>query len=52
MVFGYVFVWNMNFWFKCIYFVIMLWRVFMVMIDDYMVDDWDYVGNKCLEFVG
>ncbi|OWZ76372.1 DNA-directed RNA polymerase III subunit RPC2 [Cryptococcus neoformans Bt85] len=52
MVLGHVPVRNMNFRPKCIYLATMSRRVLMAMIDDHMVDDRDYVGNKRLELAG
>lgn len=49
MVLGHVPVKNMNFRPKCIYLATMARRVLMAMIDESMVDDRDYVGNKRLE---
>ncbi|WWD16953.1 hypothetical protein CI109_101385 [Kwoniella shandongensis] len=49
MVLGHVPVRNMNFRPKCIYLATMARRVLMAMIDEHMVDDRDYVGNKRLE---
>ncbi|WRT68129.1 uncharacterized protein IL334_005104 [Kwoniella shivajii] len=52
MVLGHVPVRNMNFRPKCIYLATMSRRVLMAMIDEHMVDDRDYVGNKRLELAG
>jgi DNA-directed RNA polymerase III subunit RPC2 len=49
MVLGHVPVRDMNFRPKCIYLATMARRVLMAMIDEKMVDDRDYVGNKRLE---
>lgn len=49
MVLGHVPVRNMNFRPKCIYLATMTRRVLMAMVDESMVDDRDYVGNKRLE---
>jgi DNA-directed RNA polymerase III subunit RPC2 len=49
MVLGHVPVRNMNFRPKCIYLATMARRVLMAMVDESMVDDRDYVGNKRLE---
>jgi DNA-directed RNA polymerase III subunit RPC2 len=49
MVLGHVPVRNMNFRPKSIYLATMARRVLMAMIDESMVDDRDYVGNKRLE---
>lgn len=49
MVLGHVPVRDMNFRPKCIYLATMARRVLMAMIDESMVDDRDYVGNKRLE---
>ena len=49
MVLGHVPVRDMNFRPKCIYLATMARRVLMAMIDENMVDDRDYVGNKRLE---
>ncbi|WVQ99768.1 hypothetical protein IAU59_006910 [Kwoniella sp. CBS 9459] len=52
MVLGHVPVRNMNFRPKCIYLATMARRVLMAMVDEHMVDDRDYVGNKRLELAG
>ncbi|WWC88953.1 uncharacterized protein L201_003868 [Kwoniella dendrophila CBS 6074] len=52
MVLGHVPVRNMNFRPKCIYLATMSRRVISAMIDEHMVDDRDYVGNKRLELAG
>nr|ODO04045.1 DNA-directed RNA polymerase III subunit RPC2 [Cryptococcus depauperatus CBS 7855] len=52
MVLGHVPVRNMNFRPKCIYLATMARRVLAAMVDDHMVDDRDYVGNKRLELAG
>ena len=39
----------MNFRPKCIYLATMSRRVLMAMVDEKLVDDRDYVGNKRLE---
>jgi DNA-directed RNA polymerase III subunit RPC2 len=49
MVLGHVPVRDMNFRPKSIYLATMARRVLMAMIDESMVDDRDYVGNKRLE---
>lgn len=49
MVISHVKVRNMNFRPKGIYLATMARRVLMAMIDESMVDDRDYVGNKRLE---
>lgn len=49
MVLGHVPVRDMNFRPKCIYLATMARRVLAAMIDEHMVDDRDYVGNKRLE---
>lgn len=49
MVISHVKVKNMNFRPKGIYLATMARRVLMAMIDESMVDDRDYVGNKRLE---
>lgn len=49
MVISHVKVRNMNFRPKAIYLATMSRRVLMAMIDENMVDDRDYVGNKRLE---
>ena len=49
MVLGHVPVRDLNFRPKCIYLATMARRVLMAMIDESMVDDRDYVGNKRLE---
>jgi DNA-directed RNA polymerase III subunit RPC2 len=49
MVLGHVPVRDMNFRPKSIYLSTMARRVLMAMIDESMVDDRDYVGNKRLE---
>ncbi|EIW70323.1 hypothetical protein TREMEDRAFT_29095 [Tremella mesenterica DSM 1558] len=52
MVLGHVLVRNMFFRPKCIYLATMARRVLMASIDEKMVDDRDYVGNKRLELAG
>ncbi|KAL7421638.1 DNA-directed RNA polymerase III complex subunit Rpc2 [Cryptotrichosporon argae] len=52
MVLGHVPVRDMNFRPKCIWLATMARRVLMAMIDESMVDDRDYVGNKRLELAG
>ena len=49
MVLGHVAVKEMNFRPKSIYLATMARRVLMAMIDEKLVDDRDYVGNKRLE---
>ena len=52
MVLGHVPVREMNFRPKTIYLATMTRRVLMAMVDEKMVDDRDYVGNKRLELAG
>ena len=49
MILSHVPVREMNFRPKCIYLATMTRRVLMAMVDESMVDDRDYVGNKRLE---
>jgi DNA-directed RNA polymerase III subunit RPC2 len=49
MILSHIPVKNLNFRPKCIYLATMARRVLMAMIDESMVDDRDYVGNKRLE---
>jgi DNA-directed RNA polymerase beta subunit len=49
MVLGHVPVREMNFRPKCIYLATMARRVLMATVDENLVDDRDYVGNKRLE---
>ena len=49
MVLGHVVVRDLYFRPKCVYLAVMARRVLMAMLDEKMVDDRDYVGNKRLE---
>lgn len=48
----YVIVKDLDFYFKIIYIVMMVWCILMVVYNFELVDDCDFVGNKCLELVG